>query len=70
MLLEGPFGGPSAPVIYRSRTTTLLRTSPASPRAAPKPIFPATLVGRPPTEDFYLGHATERIFLPLLADHA
>ena len=30
------------------------------------PIFPATIVGRPPMEDFYLGHATERIFLPLL----
>ena len=30
------------------------------------PIYPATIVGRPPMEDFYLGHATERIFLPLL----
>ncbi len=30
------------------------------------PIWPATIVGRPPMEDFYLGHATERIFLPLL----
>jgi 4-hydroxy-3-polyprenylbenzoate decarboxylase len=30
------------------------------------PVFPATIVGRPPMEDFYLGHATERIFLPLL----
>jgi 4-hydroxy-3-polyprenylbenzoate decarboxylase len=30
------------------------------------PIFPTTIVGRPPMEDFYLGHATERIFLPLL----
>ena len=30
------------------------------------PIFPCTIVGRPPMEDFYLGHATERIFLPLL----
>ena len=30
------------------------------------PIFPATIVGPPPMEDFYLGHATERIFLPLL----
>ena len=29
-------------------------------------IMPATIVGRPPMEDFYLGHATERIFLPLL----
>jgi 4-hydroxy-3-polyprenylbenzoate decarboxylase len=30
------------------------------------PIWPHTIVGRPPMEDYYLGHATERIFLPLL----
>ncbi len=30
------------------------------------PVFPATLVGRPPQEDAYLGLATERIFLPLI----
>ena len=29
-------------------------------------VFNATLVGRPPQEDAYLGLATERIFLPLL----
>jgi 4-hydroxy-3-polyprenylbenzoate decarboxylase len=29
-------------------------------------VYPATLVGRPPQEDAYLGKATERIFLPLL----
>jgi 4-hydroxy-3-polyprenylbenzoate decarboxylase len=31
-----------------------------------KPVYPATVVGRPPMEDLYLGMATERIFLPLL----
>ena len=31
-----------------------------------EPIWPHTIVGRPPMEDYYLGHATERIFLPLL----
>ncbi|NLN76398.1 MAG: menaquinone biosynthesis decarboxylase [Armatimonadetes bacterium] len=31
-----------------------------------KPIYPATIVGRPPMEDCYLGKATERIFLPLI----
>jgi 4-hydroxy-3-polyprenylbenzoate decarboxylase len=31
-----------------------------------EPIFPATIVGRPPQEDEWLGYATERIFLPLL----
>jgi len=30
------------------------------------PVFPATIVGRPPQEDAYLGLATERIFLPLV----
>ena len=30
------------------------------------PIWPHTIVGRPPMEDYWLGHATERIFLPLL----
>lgn len=29
-------------------------------------LYPATLVGRPPQEDAYIGKATERIFLPLL----
>src|SRR5207245_635317 len=31
-----------------------------------EPIWPQTIVGRPPMEDYWLGHATERIFLPLL----
>ncbi|GAB4371144.1 MAG: menaquinone biosynthesis decarboxylase [Deltaproteobacteria bacterium] len=30
------------------------------------PIYPATIVGKPPMEDVWLGKATERIFLPLL----
>ncbi|MGI5912046.1 MAG: menaquinone biosynthesis decarboxylase [Syntrophomonadaceae bacterium] len=30
------------------------------------PIYPATIVGKPPQEDCYLALATERIFLPLL----
>jgi len=30
------------------------------------PVYPATIVGRPPQEDAYIGKATERIFLPLL----
>ena len=31
-----------------------------------QPIYPTTIVGRPPMEDAYLGKATERLFLPLL----
>ncbi len=30
------------------------------------PVFQATVVGKPPLEDKYMGWATERIFLPLL----
>jgi len=30
------------------------------------PIYPTTIVGRPPMEDAWLGKATERLFLPLL----
>jgi 4-hydroxy-3-polyprenylbenzoate decarboxylase len=30
------------------------------------PIYPSIIVGRPPAEDFWLGKATERIFLPLI----
>jgi len=31
-----------------------------------EPIYPTTIVGRPPMEDAFLGKATERLFLPLL----
>jgi len=30
------------------------------------PVYPTTIVGKPPMEDCYLGKATERIFLPLI----
>ena len=30
------------------------------------PVYPTTIVGLPPQEDYYLGKATERLFLPLL----
>ena len=40
-------------------------TSPRS-RCASDPIYPTTIVGKPPMEDYFLGKATERIFLPLL----
>ncbi len=61
--LEGPFGDHTGfytppdwfPVFHLERITMR--------RGA---IYPSTIVGRPPMEDFYLGGATERIFLPLL----
>lgn len=30
------------------------------------PIYPATIVGKPPMEDCYMGKATERMFLPFI----
>ena len=30
------------------------------------PIYPTTMVGRPPTEDFYMGKAAERVMLPIM----
>jgi len=62
-LIEGPFGDHTG--FY----------SPAEPYPAfhvtcithrKDMIYPATLVGKPPMEDCYMGKATERIFLPLL----
>lgn len=61
--LEGPFGDHTGyysladqyPVFH---LTCITRRK--------KPVYPATIVGRPPMEDAYLGKATERIFLPLM----
>lgn len=30
------------------------------------PVYPATIVGKPPMEDCYIGKATERLFLPII----
>ncbi|MBE3585763.1 MAG: menaquinone biosynthesis decarboxylase [Thermoanaerobacter sp.] len=61
--LEGPFGDHTGyyslpehyPVFH---LTCITRRK--------NPIYTATVVGRPPMEDAYLGKATERIFLPLI----
>jgi 4-hydroxy-3-polyprenylbenzoate decarboxylase len=63
LVLEGPFGDHTGfysladyyPPVHITAVT--MRND---------PVWPHTIVGRPPMEDFYLGHATERIFLPLL----
>lgn len=60
---EGPFGDHTGyytpvedfPVMTVSAITT-----------RKNPIYMATVVGKPPLEDKYMGWATERIFLPLL----
>ena len=63
MRLEGPFGDHTGyysqdgdyPVFHLTAITH-----------RKNPIYLTTIVGKPPQEDFYLGRATERIFLPLL----
>jgi len=66
MRLEGPFGDHTG---YYSQDGDypVLRLTAITHRR--DPIYMTTIVGKPPQEDFYLGHATERIFLPLLRLH-
>jgi 4-hydroxy-3-polyprenylbenzoate decarboxylase len=60
---EGPFGDHtgfySLPELCHTMRVTAIthRTN---------PVYPTTIVGPPPMEDYYLGKATERVFLPLL----
>src|SRR2546426_331786 len=63
LVIEGPFGG--HPGFYSGGD----RYPQVHVRALTmrgNPVYATTIVGRPPMEDYYLGHATERIFLPLL----
>lgn len=60
---EGPFGDHTGFYSMPDRYPVLEVTAVTHRRDA---IFPATVVGIPPQEDYYLGKATERIFLPLL----
>ncbi len=63
MRLEGPFGDHTGyysladmyPVFHIEKITR-----------KKNPVYPTTIVGKPPMEDCYLGKATERIFLPLI----
>ncbi|MFN0180772.1 MAG: menaquinone biosynthesis decarboxylase [Gemmatimonadales bacterium] len=63
LVMEGPFGDHTGFYSLADRYPAVHITCVTMRR---DPIFPATLVGRPPMEDYYLGHATERIFLPLI----
>ncbi len=63
LALEGPFGDHTG---FYSLADYYPKVHVTAVTARRDPIYPATLVGRPPMEDYYLGHATERIFLPLL----
>lgn len=63
LVMEGPFGDHTGFYSLADRYPRIHVTAMTMKR---KPLYPATLVGRPPMEDYWLGHATERIFLPLL----
>ena len=63
LVTEGPFGDHTG---FYSLADLYPQVHVTAITMRQRPIFPATIVGRPPMEDFYLGHATERIFLPLL----
>jgi 4-hydroxy-3-polyprenylbenzoate decarboxylase len=63
LVLEGPFGDHTGFYSLADYYPAVHVTAITMRR---DPIYPTTIVGRPPMEDYYLGHATERIFLPLL----
>lgn len=62
-VFEGPFGDHTG---YYSLGDDYPRYDITAITHRRKPVYPTTIVGRPPQEDYYLGKATERIFLPLL----
>ena len=63
MRIEGPFGDHTGYYTLEEDYPFMDVTAITSKK---NPIFAATVVGKPLLEDKYMGHATERIFLPLL----
>ena len=62
-VFEGPFGDHTGFYSMPDRYPILKVTAVTHRR---EPIYPTTVVGLPPQEDYFLGKATERLFLPLL----
>lgn len=63
LVREGPFGDHTG---YYSLADDYPRFHVTCITHKRNPVYPATVVGRPPMEDCYMAKATERIFLPLL----
>lgn len=61
--LEGPFGDHTGYYTPIEPYPVLEVSAITHKRSA---IFPATVVGKPPLEDKYMGYLTERLFLPIL----
>lgn len=62
-VFEGPFGDHTGFYSMPDRYPIVEVTAVTHRKNA---VFPVTVVGPPPQEDYYLGKATERIMLPLL----
>ncbi len=62
-VFEGPFGDHTGFYSMPDRYPLMEVTAITHRRGA---IYPTTIVGLPPQEDYFLGKATERLFLPLL----
>lgn len=62
-VFEGPFGDHTGFYSLPDRYPVVEVTAITHRRNA---VYPTTVVGLPPQEDYYLGKATERLFLPLL----
>lgn len=65
--IEGPFGDHTGYYTLKEHYPELEVSAITSCK---KPYYLATVVGKPPLEDKYMGWATERIFLPLLKTNA
>ena len=63
LVVEGPFGDHTG---FYSEADLYPQVHITALTMRRNPVYSTTIVGRPPMEDYYLGHATERIFLPLL----
>jgi len=63
LVVEGPFGDHTG---FYSEADFYPKVHVTAVTMRSSPVYATTIVGRPPMEDYYLGHATERIFLPLL----
>jgi 4-hydroxy-3-polyprenylbenzoate decarboxylase len=61
--MEGPFGDHTGFYTPADRFPVFHVTAITHRKDA---IYPTTIVGRPPMEDYWMGKATERLFLPLL----
>lgn len=63
LVMEGPFGDHTG---FYSEADLYPCVHVEAITQRTEAVYPATIVGRPPMEDYWLGRATERIFLPLL----